>query len=185
MQCRHNDAALSRIIPKPPGEALPPSSQYTFRLHGSRHRAALSQEVGHESTEDVRARYLTIKINDVRFSAGIFKHVGNNGTVVSYLVQELPSLSHYVRLSLLGQRLNSIVDVGAGEKDSTNELFSGPADEGRPACQIENVTPRSAAVFNKSVSTRFAGCRWALEVFRYRMDLARMFGTTLLEVQRL
>lgn len=106
----------------------------------------MSQEVGHESTEDVRARYLNIKINDVRFSAGIFKHVSINGTVVFFLVQELPSLSHYVRLSLLGQRLNSIVDVGAGENDSTNKLFSGPADEGWPACQIENVTPRSAAL---------------------------------------
>ena len=86
MQCRHNDATLSRIIRKPPGEALPPSSQHTFRLHGSRHQAALSQEVGHASTEDVRARYLNIKINDVRFSAGIFKHVGIYGTVVSFLI---------------------------------------------------------------------------------------------------
>ena len=44
-------------------------------------------------------------------------------------MQKSPSPSHHVRKPLLGQRLISVVDLGAGEEDSSCEMLSGPADE--------------------------------------------------------
>ena len=152
MPCVHNEPTPGEVVPKTPNESLPLRSQQDFRQETGTPQATLSPEACLESVQNVRVRHSHIKINDVRFASRIFQHVGINDAVVPPSVQQSPSLSRYVRTPLLGQRLMSIIDLGAGEEDFC-EMLSGPADEG-PMAVFVNETCN--AEIGRSVFDKFS-----------------------------
>ena len=151
MPCLHYEPTLSDVVPKTPIEALPRCSQQKFERQTGTPQAVLSPEASLESAQNVRVRHSHIKINDVRFAIRIFQHVGINGAVVPLFVQKSPSLSHYVRKPLLGQRLISVVDWRAGEEVLSHETLSGPADEDPMAVLVNETcnTEIGRSVFDK------------------------------------
>ena len=73
------------------------------------------------------------------FSDSYFQHFGINGTFIALSVQKFPSLSHYVRKPLLGQRLIPVVDAGAGDEDFSYQMLRGPADGGPMAVLVNGI----------------------------------------------
>ena len=151
MPCLHDESTLSEVVPKTPIEALPRCSQQNLEQQTGTPQAALSPEASLESTQNVRVRCSHIKMNELQFAICIFQHVGINGAVVPLFVQKSHSLSHYVRKPLLGQKLISVVDLGAGQEDSSYEMLSGPADEGPMAVLVHETcnTEIGRSVFDK------------------------------------